>query len=411
MIFPTVPPSKSLTHRTFVAAALACGTCQISNPLYCDDTDHTRNCLQELGAKIENTAEGVTITGTDLQKKENSQKSLYAGDSGTTARFIGALLAAQKNENGRILDGSKQLRNRPFADLQTALSGQNVQIDWLADFGQLPCRICSTGLTGGQIFVPTQKSSQFLSALLLVSPLAQNKVLLQFEPDPVSWPYVELTLAIMRGFGICVESRTNEFCIQPQKYQPQNYTIENDWSAAAFFAVAGAIGKKAVCLKGLQTNSLQADAKIITLLQEMGAKIEKKSGDLIVYPSQLFGITADMKMTPDLVPIVAVAAACAKTPSRLTNISHLRHKESNRITAIATALRSVGTQVQDEKDSLTIYPKPFHTQKITIKTRDDHRIAMSMSILSLAACDIHLDNPDCIKKSFPQFQQERQKFS
>lgn len=410
MIFPTVPPSKSLTHRAFVAAALACGTCQIFNPLHCDDTDRTRRCLQELGAKIENTADGVMITGTDLQKKGSSQKSLYAGDSGTTARFMGALLAVQKNENGRILDGSKQLRNRPFADLQTALSGQNIQIDWLANFGQLPCRIFSTGLTGGRIFVPTRKSSQFLSALLLAAPLAQNKVHLQFEPDPVSWPYVELTLTVMQDFGIWVERRTNEFCIQPQKYQPQNYTIENDWSAAAFFAAAGAIGQKSVCLQGLQTNSLQADAQIITLLQKMGAKIEKKSDDLIIYPSQLVGITADMRNIPDLVPVVAVAAACAKTPSRLTNITHLRHKESNRISAIAAALRSVGTQVREEKDSLTICPKPFHTHKITVKTRNDHRIAMSMSILSLADCDIHLDNPDCVRKSFPQFQQEKQKF-
>ena len=199
--------------------------------------------------------------------------------------------------------------------------------------------------------------------------------------------------------------------VRPASYSPCQYDMENDWSAAAFFCVAAAIGKEPLCLRGLRQKSLQADAAIVPLLKQMGAKIEINATKMIFFPSELVGIEADMSNSPDLVPALAVAAACAKTKSKLKNISHLRHKESDRIASVADALCAAGVKVETEENALTIEPCfQFRQGPVHILTQNDHRIAMSMILLTLVGCNICLDNPGCVKKSFPGFWQEWEKY-
>ncbi|MFP4285938.1 MAG: 3-phosphoshikimate 1-carboxyvinyltransferase, partial [Desulfovermiculus sp.] len=283
------------------------------------------------------------------------------------------------------------------------------------------------GLSGNQVNITLEQSSQYLSGLLLAAPYARSEMIINVTGDTVlSWPYVALTLQVMQNFGrlVQVQTRTDfaewvnadwtslteiipnqtRFVVSQGPYTPGNFHVEGDWSNASYFLAAGLLHPQGVTVRGLDPGSRQGDRKIMDILQAMGAPSRIAGRDITITPAELKGLETDMGSCPDLVPTVAVLAALAKSPTRITNVAHLRLKESDRAQAMATELARIGTRVDLDRDSLSITPRPLpRGEKIQFCTYGDHRVAMSLSLLELAGIEVELDQPACVAKSFPGF--------
>ncbi|MFP4035772.1 MAG: 3-phosphoshikimate 1-carboxyvinyltransferase, partial [Desulfovermiculus sp.] len=283
------------------------------------------------------------------------------------------------------------------------------------------------GLSGNQVNITLEQSSQYLSGLLLAAPYARSEMIINVTGDTVlSWPYVALTLQVMQNFGrlVQVQTRTDfaewvnadwtslteiipnqtRFVVSQGPYTPGNFHVEGDWSNASYFLAAGLLHPQGVTVRGLDPGSRQGDRKIMDILQAMGAPSRIAGRDITITPAELKGLETDMGSCPDLVPTVTVLAALAKSPTRITNVAHLRLKESDRAQAMATELARIGTRVDLDRDSLSITPRPLpRGEKIRFCTYGDHRVAMSLSLLELAGIEVELDQPACVAKSFPGF--------
>jgi 3-phosphoshikimate 1-carboxyvinyltransferase len=432
-IIITAPPSKSLSHRTLIAASLAHGTSEISGALVSDDITCTRGCLTACGAGIEERDDLLVVTGmengprggnADGKHKDQSPADLFMHESGTTCRLMTAVAAA--GSGTFRVHGAPRLHERPMAELVNALAGLGVAFDFEDKKGFLPFVMTSTGYGKKKVEITLEESSQYLSGLLLGAPLAKHETTVTVTgKKAVSWPYVALTLRIMEDFKADFEVEVKRdgnwlavpwrsvkavtpgrirFIVKPSGYEPAHYRVEGDWSNASYFMAAGAVGRRPVLLKGLAADSLQGDRAIMDILSQMGASIKVTFNGILVEPSRLKGIEVDMGRCPDLVPTVAAAAAFAATPTTIRNVAHLRIKETDRLEACAVEVARAGCRTDIAEDSLIIRPgKLPKRQTISFTTYGDHRMAMSMSLFSLAGIDVVLDNPACVGKSFPGF--------
>ena len=294
--------------------------------------------------------------------------------------------------------------------------------------GYPPFVIKACGLKGGSITIGLDESSQYLSGLLLAAPIARQPLYINIGGEKiVSWPYVGLTLQTLKDFGIRfrvekkndsgewsevdwrkpghVEPGIMRFYVVPGMYQPQAYAVEGDWSNASYFLAAGAVGPKPVAVQGLRKDSLQGDRAMLELLERMGAKVSWSDDVVTVHPGQLHGIEADMGSCPDIVPTISVVAALAQGPTRISNVAHLRIKESDRLAAVAQELTRTGCRVDVLEDGLHIQPAPLPEDGKTIQfsAHGDHRIAMSMAVLERAGVRVEIDQPGCVAKSNPRF--------
>jgi 3-phosphoshikimate 1-carboxyvinyltransferase len=391
-----IPPSKSITHRMAICAALAEGTSMISNPLISDDIKATVDALKALGAHVHRFDEGELEIEGGLSGKE--EVVLDCGESGSTLRFMLPLAAAL---GGRItFTGKGRLPKRKIKDLIEALRGLGASID----SDSLPLTV-SGKIKPGKIQIRGDVSSQFVSGLLFALPLLDGESTIELTTELQSKPYVILTIDALERFGLDIGVKDNyrRFIVYGnQKLIPGKFFVDGDYSSASFMIAAGALCGD-LLLKDLRIPSMQGDSKAVEILQAMGAQIEKEKGGLRVKKSSLKGIEIDARDIPDAVPILAVVATQAEGKTRIFNAERLRDKESDRLAAIASELQKMGAKIAERPDGLEI-EGPITLKGVEIDTHGDHRIAMACSVAGLVADgETIITNPECVKKSYPDF--------
>jgi 3-phosphoshikimate 1-carboxyvinyltransferase len=301
------------------------------------------------------------------------------------------------------LDGTPRMRQRPIGDLLDAMRQLGADVVSEAGTGCPPVIVRASGLQGGRATVAGNISSQFLSGLLMAAPYAKTNVELVVHGDLVSRPYVDMTLDVMSTFGVRVGAEDScRFTIPaPQRYQAQNYAIEPDASAASYFFGAAAITQGEVTVTGLSDQSIQGDVAFCDRLRDMGCEVSSALDHVTVVGRPLHGIDVDMNAISDTVQTLAAVALFAEGPTTIRGIAHIRHKETDRIHALAVELRKLGAEIDERADGLKITPRPLCGAEI--ETYDDHRMAMSLALVGLAVPGVVIRDPDCVAKTYPEF--------
>lgn len=399
MFIFTPPPSKSLTNRALVLAAIANGTTIISNYAICDDTIYMIRSLKQLGVKIIKENSRLIVTGTGGYFKKNNLK-IYCGNAGTTFRFLTAISIL--NEGKVVLTGSRRMLERPIGSLVDALKQLDVKIESTNGFP--PVTIEGGKFIPKRIKINPTVSSQFLSALLMIMPVLGKDFTIEINGKLPSLPYVKMTLQTLKKFGITIEH--NNFQIfklkNNLKLNGTEIIIESDTSSATYFLGAAAILRKSIRINGISKNSTQADLKFIKVLEKMGCEVSWNTNSVTLKGKKLKSISIDMNDAPDSVPTLAVVSLFAEGKTLIKNIGNLRFKESDRINALANEIRKLGSTVVAGEDYLEIQPLISY-QPAMIETYNDHRIAMSFALCQLKIPGLKIKNPECVKKSFPNF--------
>lgn len=395
------PPSKSVTHRALVVAALASGPSVLRSALDADDTRRTLNGLEALGVRLAAGSRGWKVEGVSGRVAGGVRLDL--GESGTSLRFLVAVaaLGAAVSE----LDGGERLRERPIRELADALCVLGGDVRPGPSTGGLPVRAGGRPPRGGRVRVASSRSSQFASALLLVAPRLPEGLELTLDSPVASLPYVELTAAVLSDFGVAVERRgERHFAIARQDYAGRDYAIEGDHSSSSYFlAAACAIGGR-VRARGLRASSAQADARLGSLLEALGCEV-RRGGDWVEVRGngRIPPFDLDLRDAPDLVPTVAMLALFAEGPCSIRGVAHLRLKESDRLEVLARNLRTLGRAAVAEADGLRIGEPSFQPCGGRIATASDHRIAMAFAIAGLRQEGVRIQDPGCVAKSNPRF--------
>ena len=395
----SVPGSKSVTHRAFIIAGLAEGESLIQNPLDSDDTRITAGALKSMGVGIPEISETMKITGTGGAISA-ANGEIYLGDSGTSMRLLTAVACLGKGEF--YLHGSKRLNERPIGHLVEALRTLGVDVR-CRDERYPPVVVKSRGISGGDVELDVSESSQYLSALLLVLPYAGKKSSITLKTHLASRPYVDITTDMMELFG-AKPGWVNERKIEVDndfRYSARKYRVEGDCSSASYFWAAAAVLGIEVTTSNIKEDTRQGDIRLLDILEEMGCDVSRSKMGITVTGGRLKGVDVDMNLLPDQVPTLAVVAACAEGNTVIRNVSHLRIKECDRLSAVARELQRVGIRVDELEDGLVVHggsPKGA-----IIETYNDHRIAMAFAVLGLKTGEITILNPSCVNKSFPTF--------
>jgi 3-phosphoshikimate 1-carboxyvinyltransferase len=407
-----VPGSKSITNRALLLAALGRCECLLIGALRSEDTDLMAAALRTLGVGVETgNDESFVVHGVGGSLFPVDHADLFLGNSGTSMRFMTAALAAG---HGRYrLDGVPRMRERPIEDLLSALRQLGANVYSEMQNGCPPVIVETSGLRGGNVHIKGDVSSQFLSAVLMVAPLAESDVIIEVDGPLVSEPYVNMTVAMMRQFGATIEVTESKHFVIRQGVRTVRtygrlhvYDIEPDASAASYFFGAAAItgGRVGIQLpENLVSTVLQGDFRFVDLLKQMGCRPSRSGGEApwLVRGAPLHGIDTDMNDISDTVMTLAAVACFADGPTTIRNVAHIRHKETDRLAALATELRRVGAHVDEFADGLTITPRPLHGAEI--ETYNDHRMAMSMALIGLKVPGIVIKNPGCVAKTYPRF--------
>jgi 3-phosphoshikimate 1-carboxyvinyltransferase len=397
------PGSKSITNRALVCAAIADGISTLTGALDSEDTRVMIDALGQLGIEIERRDDGRTLvvhgTGGEIPALE---AELFCANSGTTIRFLTALVTLGHGQFR--LDGIERMRQRPIGDLLDALNQLGATTASENANGCPPVIVHANGFPGGVANVRGDISSQFLSGILMAAPAARAPVALVIDGVLVSRPYVQMTMEVMRAFYVHVDASDDfhQFTINaPERYIARDYAIEPDASAASYFWAAAAITGGRVTVEKLSHSSLQGDVAFVDCLEAMGCHVERNADSLTVRGGPLRGIDVDMNAISDTVQTLAVVALFAEGPTTIRNVGHIRHKETDRIAALATELRKLGAEVQEQTDGLTILPGTF--RGADIETYNDHRMAMSFAVAGLRIPGVRIKNPSCVDKTYPAY--------
>ncbi len=409
----TVPGSKSITNRAMVLAALTTGgvvDCELNGALRSEDTEVMVEALRILGFRVmANWPSAKVAIGREEYhgRIPAAQANLHVANSGTTMRFLTAMVGLGK---GRYrLDGVPRMRERPIEDLLVALRQLGVRAVSESGNGCPPVIVESDGLSGGKVTIKGDISSQFLSGLLMVAPFASRDIEIAVEGELVSWPYVAMTVAMMQKWGLVVDTIAgHQFRIRGQQESGLlYYDIEPDASAASYFWGAAAITHGTITVRGLTGHSLQGDVRFVEVLEQMGCSIVRGDTGLTVRGAPLHGIDIDMNDISDTVMTLGAVACFADGPTTIRNVAHIRHKETDRLAALATELRRLGAEVDEFADGLTITPRPLHGAEV--ETYNDHRMAMSLALVGLKVPGVVIRNPGCVAKTYPGFFQDLEK--
>lgn len=410
----SVPGSKSLTNRALLIAALAEGQTRLTNALFSDDSRYFARALQTLGfdLTLDEAAHAMTVTGLGGQIPADNAE-LFIGNAGTAARFLSAFLTLGHGEY--LLDGEPRMRERPIGDLIAALQPLGAKLgpaqteNWslITDYSRVcpPLKILASGLPGGKTTIAGDISSQFLSALLMVAPYAQNPVEITLSTELNSKPYVDLTIAMMRDFGVELEREGYQrFLVRPNRYSPcADYSIESDASAASYFFAAPAICGGTVRVENISRQSKQGDIAFLEVLAQMGCAVTESGNSISVTKhSSLSGLDVDMRDIPDTAQTLAAIAPFATSPTRIRGIASARVKETDRVAATCAELTRLGVRVEEHPDGMTIYPCETF-QPVTIQTYHDHRMAMAFALIGLRVPRVTIENPGCVSKTFPNY--------
>jgi 3-phosphoshikimate 1-carboxyvinyltransferase len=401
-----VPGSKSITNRGLVLAALshpAKGS-ELRGALQSEDTEVMIDALRMLDIRVRTDwPRGVVHVrrGVFGRVIPAAAAELFVANSGTSMRFLTALVSLGQ---GRYrIDGVSRMSERPIEDLLAALRQLGVRATSEQQNGYPPVVVEADGLDGGQVRIKGDVSSQFLSALLMAAPLARSAITIEVDGPIVSAPYVAMTVAMMRQFGVEVDTDSSSYFRVPTRpwYDARSWDIEPDASAASYFFGAAAITRGEVTVAGLGSSSLQGDTRFVDVLEDMGCRVLRRGHEFTVAGGPLRGIDVDMNSISDCVMTLASVACFANSPTTIRNVAHVRHKETDRLQALATELRKIGPKVEEFADGLTIIPGALHGA--VIDTYNDHRMAMGMSLVGLTIPGMVIRNPSCVAKTYPRF--------
>ena len=399
-----IPGSKSLTHRALIVAGLADGKSRLNSFLSSEDTLYTANTLKKLGIEIKLNNDVAEVYGNGgVFKPAVHKQEINLGNSGTSYRLL--LSVAALADGHYVFTGSERMKERPIAYLSDALKTLGVDISYLEKKGYPPVLINASGINGGRVIIPGDISSQYVSSLLLSGPYAKSELIIEIDGELVSRPYMDLTLDIMSDFGVTVLHKDHNVFTIPygQSYRSRDYIIDGDVSSASYFWGAAAITGGTVKTENIHPHKTrQGDMGLLDVLEEMGCTIELEENSVTVKGSSLTGVSVDMGSMPDMVPTLAVISLFAKGKTILGNVSHLRHKESDRIADTAKEIRRIGGTVEEQDDGLVVHGG----EKLTgaeIDPHNDHRLAMSFAMAGLKVPDVIIMDENCVNKSFPTF--------
>jgi 3-phosphoshikimate 1-carboxyvinyltransferase len=404
----SVPGSKSYTQRALIIAALADGQSVLENPLIAEDTGYVIGALQSLGSEISTNKEDMVVSGIGGHPK-NPGREIYLGNNGTAMRLLTGVVAL--GEGPFTLTGSPRLLQRPIQPLLDALSTMGVDCRTKGKDGYPPVIVQAHGLQGGTITLTDIESSQYVSALLICAPFAESDTVIELQGKIPSLPYVEVTLDVMKAFGVeAIKQTSRGYVVKSnQRYRGSRYRIEGDCSSASYFFLAAALCKGKIRVQHINPQTLQGDIKILPIMERLGCTVIRGEDWVEVQGGELAPgeYTFDLGAMPDMVPTLAVLAAVRPGRTIITNCSHLRLKESNRLEALATELNKIGVKAKEQSDGLVIEGDSPHGAAIA--TYNDHRIAMSFAVLGLAIPGIEIQDENCVDKSFPGFWAELNK--
>jgi len=403
-----LPGSKSISNRVLLLAALSGGTTQVRALLDSDDTRVMLDALRTLGAGVQRVGESddyaITGVGGAFPVK---QAELFLGNAGTAFRSLTAACALSGGDY--VLKGVARMHERPIGDLVDALRLLGAQIDYLGQAGYPPLHIRPAEMAGDTTRVRGNVSSQFLTGLMMALPLLQQTTHIEIEGELISRPYIGITLAMLRRFGVTIgQDGWTRFTVPAgaRYISPGEIWVEGDASSASYFLAAGAIGGGPVRVEGVGAESVQGDVRFADALARMGAQITMGPNWIEARApasGRLKAIDLDCNHIPDAAMTLAVAALFADGTTTLSNIASWRVKETDRIAAMATELRKVGAMVEEGADFIRITPPAALTPNAVIDTYDDHRMAMCLSLATLGGVPLRINDPACVNKTFPEY--------
>lgn len=400
----SIPGSKSVTNRALLMAAISKDEVLIKNYLKSDDTDAMISCLKNLGVKINQENNNLIIKG-NISDIKNEEYILNANLSGTTIRFITALSCIVSGM--KTIKGEGHLNKRPIGDLVNSLKSLGARIEYLDKSGFPPVFVSGKiNSSNKKVKVSGRISSQFLTAILMIAPVFTEGLEIEIDDDLVSKSYIDLTVSMMKEFGIKIENFDyKKIIVKKSEYKKGKYIVEGDYSAASYFAAISVLTGSKMTLKNLKKDTRQGDKQFFEILEKMGNHIDYKENEVFIFGNKIKHGTYDMEACPDQAQTLAVLLAFAKGRSVLKGVRSLRVKETERVKALQNELKkmSVKTESPDE-DTLVIYggnPKPA-----IINTYNDHRMAMSFAIFGTKIGGVGIKDPDVVKKTFPDFWDE-----
>lgn len=397
----SVPGSKSIANRALICAALARSESVISNCAPGDDTEAMIDALQILGVGIERNADKVRVSGT-LNLEATHELQLNAKLAGTTSRFLTALCSLRAGTT--TIDGDATLRMRPMLDLHNALGDLGARVSPVNNDGYLPVRVCRGDQWQAKVAVSATMSSQFTSGLMMIAPQLPSGLEIVLSQEVVSRGYIEMTVGVMRAFGVNTDFSGNQIWVSPGEYQGTNFTVEPDGSSASYPFGAVAISGGSVTIEGLSRNSLQGDVEFVDLLARMGCDVSESHEGLKLSRQKerpLRGIEVDMSQISDCVPTLAVVAMFAETPTQISGVGFIRTKESDRIGDLISELRKLGANISETHDGMVIAPASLHGA--SLETHHDHRLAMAFALIQREVDGVVINNPEVVSKSWPNY--------
>jgi 3-phosphoshikimate 1-carboxyvinyltransferase len=395
-----VPGSKSVTNRALIIAALAVGSSRILNPLFSDDSFWLMNALVRLGIGVSADREkgevyvsgqggGFDATGVDL----------FVGNAGTVARFLPPVLALGRGPY--TVDGVPRMRERPVSGLVDAMRQLGAAVTYAGEDGRFPLTIKGGGFRGGEARFSASKSSQYISGLLMAAPYAEAPVTL-YPEGRKEWPYVGITVDLMRAFGVEVVETNGRFAVDPATYCSREYEVEPDASGASYFMAAAAVTGGRVRIPGLGSSSPQGDLRFAEVLRDMGCRVEiTASTTEVTGPDRLRGVEVDMNAFSDTMITLSAIAPFAQGPTTIKNVAHTRLQETDRLRAVQTELNRLGIKTQTTPSSIRIIPGKIRPG--VVRTYGDHRMAMAFAVTGLVAPGIAIGDPGCVSKTFPGY--------
>ncbi|WP_343190144.1 3-phosphoshikimate 1-carboxyvinyltransferase [Buchnera aphidicola (Mollitrichosiphum nigrofasciatum)] len=399
-----LPGSKSISNRVLLLSALSNGITTIKNLLQADDVSCMLNALKILGIKtvVSNNGSECKVFGIGKIPKVLEFSNFFLGNAGTVIRPLLAVLSIPKHQ--LVLTGNSRMQERPIGHLVDALRQGGAVINYVNNSNYPPILI-NGGFEGGEIFLNGNISSQFLSALLIAAPMAKKNTKITIIGNLVSKPYVDMTLMLIKKFGVCIKNKDYKiFEISgKQNYSTiGKYYVEGDASAASYFLAAAAIKGGKVVVKGIDLKSIQGDIYFAHILRKMGAIIKWKKNHIICIRKNLYGVDLDMNHIPDAAMTIAIVALFAQGVTTIRNIYNWRVKETDRLKAMSIELKKIGALIIEGKDFISIIP-PKNFLFSSIETYEDHRMAMCFSLISLSNQSVKIIDPLCTSKTFPQY--------
>ena len=400
-----LPGSKSVSNRALLLAALSSGKTRLTNLLDSDDIRHMLNALTKLGVSYQLSDDKTVCEVEGLGGAFASQEALelFLGNAGTAMRPLAAALCLGSGEY--VLTGEPRMKERPIGHLVTALREAGADVEYLENENYPPLKIKGSGLKSGTVSIDGSISSQFLTAFLMAAPLAEGEITIKIEGELVSKPYIDITLHIMKQFGVDVINNDYQEFVIPTSQQyvaPGDFLVEGDASSASYFLAAAAIKGGEIKVTGIGKNSIQGDIQFADALEKMGAEIEWGDDYVISRVGQLKGIDMDYNHIPDAAMTIATTALFAEGTTAIRNVYNWRVKETDRLAAMATELRKVGAEVEEGEDYIIVQPVS-ELKHAAIDTYDDHRMAMCFSLVALSDTPVTINDPGCTSKTFPDY--------